>query len=199
MTARNYLQYNINPARGVSRSMWLQTRPLRRLTYSQRVGSPPLPAAWVAEYVRLASGYPSADQSLWLAAFYVVVCVWYGSLREITARRISATRRHPTTFNWWRDGLLRFVNHVSDAAAAACFLYFLVFDEPSYFPLVFFVSVSTHCFVEMEIAHRLKLIHSDHAYLGGRRPTVQELAALEQLDDLVDEEVSVQKSVDNTL
>ena len=169
--------------------MWFENRPLRRLNYAQRVAAPPLPAAWVVVFVRRSIAFPSDRQTLWLAGFYVLVCVWYGSLRELTARRISAISRHPHTFNWWRDALLRCMNTVSDAAAACCFLYFLVFDEPSYFPLLFIVSVATHCVVELEMGHRLSCIHSDHAYLGGRRPNSEEMHALDRLGEL--DEVTV--------
>ena len=169
--------------------MWFHSRPLQILSYGQRVAAPPIPAAWLAVYAKRAAGFPTYNQSLWLAGFYVVVCVWYGSLRELAARRISATHRHPGTFNWWRDGLLRCLDTLSNAATACCFLYFLVIDEPAYFPLVFFASASTHVVVELEVAHRLRCIHSDHAYLGGRRPTTRELQALNRLDDI--EEVTV--------
>ena len=169
--------------------MWFKSRPLQTLSYGRRVAAPPTPAAWLTVYAKRVVGFPTYDQSLWFAGFYVVVCVWYGSLRELAARRISATHRHPNPFNWWRDGLLRCLDTLSNAATACCFLYFLVFEEPSYFPVVFFVSVSTHVVIELEVAHRLRCVHSDHAYLGGRRPTTHELEALNELNNI--EEVSV--------
>lgn len=171
--------------------MWFENRPLRSLSYGNRVGSPPCPAAWVVVYAKRAAGFPSDAQSIWLAGFYVLVCVWYGSLRELAARHISATRRHPKTFNCWRNALLRCFDTISNAATACCFLWFLVpIDNLTlFFPLGFFVSLTAHLCVEMEIAHRLRCIHSDHAYLGGRRPTTQELQALRKLGD--EEEVTV--------
>lgn len=169
--------------------MWFANRPLRRIAYAQRVAAPPVPAAWLVVYTHLVTRIPSETQCLWLAGFYVVVCVWYGSLRELSPRRMSTTQRYTRTFNWWRNGLLRVLNTISDAAAAACFLYFLVFREPAYFPIVLFVSGTTHVLVEMEIQHRLECMHSDHAYFGGRSPTADELVALDRLGDI--DEVTV--------
>lgn len=131
-----------------------------------------------------------------LAAAYVVLAVWYGTLRELTARTDRVTRRSLRTLYTLRTWVARGLNTTADAGAAACFLFFsLLWFPAAWFAPLFFVTLLAHYATEAEVEQRLRALHAHHGFLSGRRPTQQEMEALSSLDELQVENVRVSLTV----
>ena len=171
--------------------MWASPRPLRLVSFSERVAFPGVPVVWCVLFVQLTtSGWgatvaPMTNINLGLASAYVLLAVWYGTLRELTARTDTVTRRSLKTMYVVRTWALRATNTVADAGAALCFLFFtLLWFPAAWFAPLFFVALACHAITEAEVEQRLRALHAHHGYLSGRRPTKQEMDALISLEEL---------------
>jgi uncharacterized membrane protein YdbT with pleckstrin-like domain len=120
-----------------------------------------------------------------LASAYVLLAVWYGTLRELTARTDTVTQRSLKTLYVVRTWALRASNTVADAGAALCFLFFTLLWLPAaWFAPLFFVTLACHAVTEAEVEQRLRALHAHNGFLSGRRPTQQEIDALTSLKEL---------------
>lgn len=123
--------------------------------------------------------------NLGLASAYVLLAVWYGTLRELTARTDTVTRRSLKTLHTVRTWALRASNTAADAGAALCFLFFtLLWFPAAWFAPLFFVTLMCHAVAEAGVEQRLRALHAHHGFLSGRRPTKQEMDALSSLNEL---------------
>lgn len=171
--------------------MWASPRPLRHVSFAERVAFPGVPVVWCVLFVQLTTSgqgvaiAPMTNINLGLAGAYVLLAVWYGTLRELTARTDTVTRRSLRTLQALRTWSLRASNTVADAGAALCFLFFtLLWFPAAWFAPLFFVALVCHAITEAEVEQRLRALHAHHGYLSGRRPTKQELDALTSLEEL---------------
>lgn len=171
--------------------MWARPRPLRHVSFAERVAFPGVPVVWCVLFVQLttsgqgAANAPMTNINLGLASAYILLAVWYGTLRELTARTDTVTRRSLKTIYVVRTWALRASNTVADAGAALCFLFFtLLWFPAAWFAPLFFVALVCHAIAEAEVEQRLRALHAHHGYLSGRRPTKQEMDALASLEEL---------------
>lgn len=175
--------------------MWVQPRPLRRLSFAQRVAFPGMPVVWWILFIQQTiGGFLTSDLQIGFACAYVLVASWYGTLRELSARADATTLRSLQTLYTVRTWAIRGLNTVADAGAAACYLFFTApWASPAWFPPLFFVTVLAHAVVEAEVAQRLCALYGHTGYWGGRKPTKQEVEALNALGEIEHVEVSVNK------
>ena len=125
---------------------------------------------------------PITNINIGLASAYVLLAVWHGTLRELTARSDIVTRRSLKTLYTVRTWVVRLSNTLADAGTAACFLFFtLLWFPAAWFAPLLFVTLLCHTLTEFEVEQRLRALHAHHGYLSGRRPTEQELEALRKL------------------
>lgn len=171
--------------------MWARPRPLRHVSFSGRVAFPGVPVVWCVLFVQLTTSgqgvtnAPMTNINLGLASAYVLLAVWYGTLRELTTRTDTVTRRSLKTLYAVRTWALRASNTVADAGAALCFLFFtLLWFPAAWFAPLFFVTLACHAITEAEVEQRLRALHAHNGYLSGRRPTQQEMDALNSLNEL---------------
>lgn len=171
--------------------MWARPRPLRHVSFAKRVAFPGVPVVWCVLFVQLttsgrgATVAPMTNINLGLAGAYVLLAVWYGTLRELTARTDTVTRRSLKTMYVVRTWALRVSNTVADAGAALCFLFFtLLWFPAAWFAPLFFVTLACHAVTEAEVEQRLRALHAHNGFLSGRRPTQQEIDALTSLKEL---------------
>lgn len=177
--------------------MWAHPRPLRHVSFAGRVAFPGVPVVWCVLFVQLttnkegASAVPMTNINLGLAGAYVLLALWYGTLRELTAYTDTATRRSLKTLYALRTWTVRACNMVADAGAALCFLFFtLLWFPAAWFAPLFFVTLLCHAVTEAEVEQRLRALHAHNGFLSGRRPTQQEMEALSVVPD--DVHVTVQ-------
>lgn len=167
--------------------MWARSRPLRHVSFAERVAFPGLPVVWCVLFVQLTTKsqgntLPVTNINVGLAAAYVLLAVWHGTLRELTARGDCVTRRSLRTLHTLRTWAARLLNTLADAGTAACFLFFTLLWFPSaWFAPLFFVTLVCHQLTEWEVEQRLRALHAHHGFLSGRRPTEGELEALRHL------------------
>lgn len=176
-------------------TMWVQPRPLQRVTFAQRVAFPGMPVVWWVLFIEhTIGGFLTRELRVGFACAYVLVAAWYGTLRELSARADEATLRSLQTLYALRTCAVRLFNTVADAGAAACYLFFVApWVSAAWFPLLFFVTVAAHAVTEAEVAQRLRALYAHAGYWGGRKPTVDERHVLQALGEIDDVEVSVQK------
>ena len=175
--------------------MWVQPRPLQRVTFAQRVAFPGMPIVWWVLFIQqTVGGFLTQELRVGFACAYVVVAAWYGTLRELSARADETTLRSLQSLYTVRTWAVRFLNTVADAGAAACYLFFVApWVSVAWFPPLFFVTVIAHAMTEAEVAQRLRALYAHAGYWGGRKPTNDEMQALHALRKLDDVEVSVNK------
>lgn len=171
--------------------MWARPRPLRHVSFAGRVAFPGIPAVWCVLFVQLTTSgqdnavAPMTHFNLGLAGTYALLAVWYGTLRELTARTDTATQRSLKSLHTLRTWAVRLSNTVADAGAALCFLFFtLLWFPAAWFAPLFFVTLVCHAATEAEVERRLRALHAHHGFLSGRRPTQQEINALSSLQEL---------------
>jgi len=171
--------------------MWASPRPLRHASFAARVAFPGIPVVWCVLFVQLTTSalddgiLPMTKLNAGLACAYVLFAVWYGTLRELTARADIVSQRSLKTLHSLRTWALRVANTVADAGAAMCFLFFsLLWFPAAWFAPLFFVTLLAHAATEAEVGQRLRALHAHHGFLSGRRPTQQEMDALSSLDEL---------------
>ena len=127
------------------------------------------------------------------ACAYVLLATWYGTLRELTARTDIVTQRSLKTLYFLRTWAVRVSNTAADAGAAACFLFFtLLWFPAAWFAPLFLVTLLAHAATEAEVEQRLRALHAHHGFLSGRRPTPQEMDALDSLGKMDDVRVTLQ-------
>lgn len=173
--------------------MWAQPRPLQHVSFAQRIAFPGLPVVWCVLCVQQSTGgFMTNELAVCMVIAYILVAVWYGTLRELTARADENTLKSLQTMYAVRTWMVRLSNTVADAGAAMCFLFFLLnwFPAAWFLPLLFGTTVA-HLGTEFEVEQRLRALHAHRGYWGGRRPTDQELRVLEALDAVQDVEVSI--------
>ena len=128
-----------------------------------------------------------------LVCAYVLLAMWYGTLRELTARADIVTQRSLKTLYFLRSWAVRASNTAADAGAAACFLFFsLQWFPAAWFAPLFFTTLLAHAATEAEVEQRLRALHAHHGFLSGRRPTPQEMSALDSVGKTGDVRVTLQ-------
>lgn len=167
--------------------MWARPRPLRHVSFAERVAFPGLPIVWCVLFVQLTTktqGFklPITNMNVGLASAYILLAVWHGTLRELNARSDIVTRRSLQTLYHVRTWVVRVLNTFADAGTSACFLFFtLLWFPAAWFAPLFFVTLLCHMLTEFEVEQRLRDLHAHHGYFSGRRPTDEELHALKHL------------------
>lgn len=171
--------------------MWARPRPLEHVSFAARVAFPGIPVVWCVLFVQLTTStsrsgiVPMSHINAGCAAVYVLLAMWYGTLRELSARTDKVTRISLRTMYTARTWAVRACNTVADAGAAMCFLFFTFLWFPvAWFAPLFFVTLACHALTEAEVEQRLRALHGHHGFLSGRRPTQQEIDALNSLREL---------------
>ena len=164
-----------------------QTRPLRRLTFPQRVATYGIPLAWVVVFVQQVAPFLSTNLGFALGGIYIVCVTWHGLFRELSVPEvIYGTTGKKTFVARWRARLTRLANTVADALCAACFLFFLRGYEEfpaAFFGPLFILAVASHVTTEMEVQRVLNQLRGNSSFDSRAVPDEERraLVSLEQV------------------
>ena len=164
----------------------LAVRPLRRLTFAQRLAFPGCPVVWCVVFTQEVAPFLTPVWTLVFCCSYVIVATWYGTFRELRPFDYRQITRRQSTAKWIAQVGLRLSNTLADMACAVCFLFFLrgVTVLPVvWFPPCFFGALFFHIATEMEVDRRFRELYADRSFLGGRKPDSRQMEALSALEE----------------
>ena len=149
-------------------SKMFQPRPLRRFTFPDRISSYGIPLAWLVVFVQQTAPFLSAELGFALGAVYIVCVAWHGLFRELSVPFVvyGATGKKSFAARW-RARFARLANTISDAACAACFLFFLRGYEAlpaAFFAPLFILAVAAHVATETEVQRLLNQLRNNSTF-----------------------------------
>ena len=168
-------------------SKMFQSRPLRRFTFPDRISTYGIPLAWLVVFVQQTAPFLSAELGFALGAVYIVCVAWHGLFRELSVPEViyGPTGRKPFAARW-RARFARLANTVSDAACAACFLFFLRGYETlpaAFFGPLFILAAASHVATEMEVQRVLNQLRGNSSF-DNRSIADEERRALVSLEQV---------------
>ena len=163
----------------------LSTRPMKRMTFAQRVAFPGCPVVWCVVFTQEVAPFLTDTTTAVFCISYIVVVTWYGTFRELKPFDRRDTHKK-NMVEFFMQIALRLSNTISDAACATCFLFFLrnaTFLPTVWFPPMLFGALFFHTATEMEVDRRFRALYANRSFLGGRRPDTRQMEALSALEE----------------
>ena len=157
--------------------MWVRSRPLRRVSFAERVAFPGAPLVWCGLFLHhTTNGFLAGTLGVVLVVAYVVFVAWYSTLRDLTGgAAVDAGAR-----GWAALWAVRASNVGADVGASGCFLFFLLnWCSAAWFPLLLLVTLVAHAVTEVVVRRRLRALHAYRGFWGGREPDAKDLKALQ--------------------
>lgn len=164
----------------------LAVRPLRRLTFAQRLAFPGCPVVWCVVFTQEVAPFLTASWKIVFCCSYVIVAAWYGTFRQLKPFDYRQIDSRKTKSHWIVQIGLRCSNTLADMACAVCFLFFMrtiAVIPVVWFPPCFFGAIFFHVATEMEVDRRFRELYADRSFLGGRKPDSRQMEALSALEE----------------
>lgn len=151
--------------------MW-QRRPLQRQSFPRRASSWGLPLAWVVVFVQQLAPFLTRNTTNILVGLYVACVALDGTTRDLYLPSTVTGNYQPGLYAKCDQWALSGLNFISDAACAACSVFFLEglkVAPAAYFVPLFILAVATHCVVEIKVGRLLDRLHGGRQGFAGRR------------------------------
>ena len=161
-----------------------ELRPLKRITFPQRIATYGVPVAWVVVFTQQSAPFISKQLGVVLGIVYIVCATWYGLLRQLSVEDVD--HKAEKLYTKLKKRFIRITNTVADAACAACFLYFLrgyeYLPAPFFGPL-FILALAAHATTEYGVQQELDKLLGGKSFnnRGLSREERQALVSLEEV------------------